>query len=431
MKIFLKVNLSTILVLLSVQILSAKIDIGSDIDIHSMRQSNYSTFSNFDQYNHKFTIQRTKFYLNGELQKGVKAYFKMQSVGIWGLDNNPYEVSSSTRIIYGNYSYPNFSPWIENAYIEIENLSGQKEIFDLNFKVGKQPISYGDGLVIDDDGHGMFAFKLRLDLPYRLGVDYFSAKPYDSQNAQAGEEAPIYLSGYVLDWKYKNIRPSVYYMIEDDDSGKLITDGHSKKTFYGFRFDATTEQDLTVKFEYIKQGGKVTKNNPENNFSYDSAAYVLGTSVRTVSPRFGVVDIYIEYAYGQGDKNETVENQFKSKNGFSPFFGAKSRDNGKKYYGEIAGQLYPGLSNKAVTAFGLKVNPYKTFYLGFDYFRLKRLQPELVYGEEVDMKVGFKYSYSVSFDLIYAFFSPSENVKNNFANIATISETSLRIGYKF
>jgi hypothetical protein len=400
----------------------ALVDIGTQIDMKNVSYNNLIDYDDSKDDKQTYTFERTRFYIQGEIQKGVIGRLQVQSIGIWGGEN------STGTVKIENYTYQNFTPWIEHAYIQIQDIYKSKFIGPVGFTIGKQPLKYGDGIVIDDDGHGLYAYKLNSNLPLKTNLEFFNAKVYDSMD-QTVKNNDFNLSGLYLKWiAKKNITPQIYYVIETDKSHQTITDGISNKNFYGLRIDGVTSENVDYKLEYIKQSGKLTRDNNLNNLNYSASAYVAGIGMNSITSKIGKTRITIENAQGSGDKNQNEFNQYLTAKAFTPYLTNKSKDFGETYYGEIFSQMLPGLSNKSIILVGFDVNPVNKLHVGVNYLRFTRLAPNGLYGEEVDMFLYAIHKESLTFRFVYAILRPGKALLENGSNLTHIGIEFL---YKF
>lgn len=388
----------------TVSLAYARLDIGSEIKI----QSNYYNNLDYDPSHHdiqSYMLQRTRLYVEGEIQRNIIARVQLQSFGIWGA-----EMYGSTFTYY-NQQYPNMTPWFEHAYLRMNDILTDTFLHSLtmNITVGKQSLSYGDGFVIDDNDHGVWAWKIQTSLPLRCALDLFDATMVDTNTVHVGKKTAKVTGAVLTLPTYKGCVPAVYYIMENDPTRTHITDGESSKIFYGTRLEGSTKEKLFYKVEYIKQGGSVEKDNSAQNYDYDGSAYMIGLSAKSVAPLFlGDTIVRFEYVNGTGGSDVTKKDnqQYLTKEAFSPLFARTVPGEGKSYYGEIFTQLHPGISNKQIGFLGIDANPYKTVHAGMNYFYLKLNNTGKRYGDEVDTYVTFTYAESVNVRLLYAYLMP-------------------------
>jgi hypothetical protein len=400
----------------------AIVDVGTELQIKNAYYNNLTDYDDAKDDKQSYTFQRTRFYIQGEIQKGVIGRLQLQSIGMWGGEN------STSTVIIENYKYQNFTPWLEHAYIQLQDIFKSKFIGPVGLTIGKQPLKYGDGIVVDDDNHGLFAYKLNSNLPLKTNMEFFNAKVYDSME-QKLKNNDFSVSGLYLKWiAKKNITPQIYYVKETDKSHQLVIDGNSNKNFYGLRIDGVTSENVDYKLEYIKQGGELKRDNNLNNINYKASAYVAGVGMTSLSSKIGPTRITIENAQGSGDKSKSETEQYLTARGFTPYLTNKSKDFGETYYGEIFSQILPGLSNKSIILVGLDANPVNKAHIGVNYLRFTRIAPNGLYGEEIDMFLYTTHKESTTFRFVYAILRPGKAFMENGSNLNHIGIEFL---YKF
>lgn len=272
-----------------------------------------------------YYTQRMNFMITGKFEPNIEIYTKIQSIGIVN--------STFTLKDYDwqkEYPYPktDFTPFIENAYFKVKKI-GQLPV---DVVIGKQPIEYGTGLIVSDNGAGFNALKFIVDYPkildHTLHTEIFTAKIID--NFRKDSDFDLY--GSVFSYLYKENNFEISYFEEKDDSktvykgrpiisenSTIIYEAQTKnitRKFYEFRLFRETEISY-LNIEYIIGRGNIVKEDDSkinlNNYAWLVSGYLIGEKTR-----LGKVTAKLTLSGSSGDDliNQIVDDD----ESFSPTF---------------------------------------------------------------------------------------------------------------
>ncbi|MCK4532995.1 alginate export family protein [bacterium] len=391
----------------------AKVELGGEIRMR-FEGINNSDYDDELADNCTFSTQRTRVYFRGDLAENVLFDLGVQSNGYWG--------GSSPAGLDENYNYwgekDGLNPWalyLENAYLKFIQI--EKKPIDVF--VGRQPICYGDGLVLDDSNRGFDALRAVWRLPANLEWEALTVKGretgslIDKENGDAGGE--LESKKYVDDGKDANVYGTVFrwlpirkkmecYLIYEVDKS---TDNAvlRNKYFYGIRLEEKMKEGIDYKIEF-----GMKKADGKDIFDYDGYALQAGVMGYTRTAYLGAVSAKVEYFQATGSEDE------QDKKNFNPAYARTSNNYGECYYGEYYSEVSPGLTNKKITNFGIGVSPSKKTSINLDYYIFdswtKTINGVSDLGEEIDVILFYRYSPQVKLRFVYAIFLPGEASAN-------------------
>jgi hypothetical protein len=102
-----------------------------------------------------YYTQRVQVTVGGSFTPGVRIVTKLTALGV---------VGSTNTIIATPYPNTTLTPYVENAYVVLTNLND----LPVDVIAGKQPLTYGDGLIISDNGTGNTAFRVIGHVPWPI-----------------------------------------------------------------------------------------------------------------------------------------------------------------------------------------------------------------------------------------------------------------------
>lgn len=399
----------------------ANINIGEEFYLQGISINNADYQKEQSDHN-DFYANQLRFYLEGELDKGVTVNLKLQSLGIWG---QPY---ASTQTVVGlpNQSFTNISPFVENAFIQLNSMLGSP----LTFTFGRQPFRYGDGLILDDDGFGFEAWRLDLRWPKSFLWTAIGIKSSESSGSQAAGEKDSDVYGLIAEYRLnQNYRLGTYYVTEKD---KHRNDRN--QNFIGLRIEGNLEKGAFYKGEYVQQTGE--DNTATGRIENKGTALLFGGGFITDTAGLGKTVINIDYAVGSGDDTGTPN----INEAFSPGFGHRRRGVSRAGYGEyyaaslsdVYGGLPTGSSGVQTMGFNLAISPFTpALTLSGSYYNYKAgkisANPSNELGDEIDLSSKFEYSENITLRFIYAVFAPGKGTKIDGANaVKILAEASAR-----
>lgn len=402
-----KLLLSILVVLVCRMSGGAAIRVGTDVETGGVSYSN-PNYTKSSSLSDDYMYEISRIYLEGDLKKNVTVGVKLLSRGILGKEAGREFTTAKSSITFINYT-----PQIENAFIEFTDIEG----YPVSMTLGRQPIKIGQGILVDDDGLGFDAVRLGATLPADLDVDAFLIK----KDELAGDaytdstDSQMYAAG--ANWTYDtdyNFR--AYYFVEQSSSPL-------KKNFISLRADGTFKQGVDYRAEIINSGS-----------DYSGISYIAGLTAYSNIKRLGRTSVNFEYAVGTGKGSEL---------GFAPTYGHKTDGLERSGYGEymaasmsdILGGLHTYKADGQgvhTTTIGLGFEPYKDFNINFDYFVLFSLDfPALsgtgsYLGDEMDVTLRYKYNQNCFLKFVYGRFTPLDLLK---APGVTSTVTANKIGW--
>ncbi|MFH1541197.1 MAG: hypothetical protein ABID79_05040 [Elusimicrobiota bacterium] len=372
--------------------LSAAIRIGTELETGGISYTNPNHLETSSLKN-SYNYQKSRLYLEGDLKKNVTVGVKLLSRGIFGKEFGKEYTTAKSSV-----TFINCTPQIENAFIKFSEINN----LPVDFIVGRQPLKVGQGVIIDDDGLGFDAIRLKVRLPLDISTDAFIIKRAELSGDNFTKDKDESLLAIGSNWFYKhNYNFSVYYFIENSSLPL-------KKNFISVRADGKFEEGVDYRAEVIQSGG-----------DYSGISYLIGATACSKLRRLGKTSVNFEYAVGTGKENKL---------GFAPTYGHKTdgleRSGYGEYFGASMSDFYGGISSYKsdgqgvhTTTLGVDFEPCKDLNIGFDYYILFSLDyPKLTgiesyFGEEVDMSVKYKYAENCFFQLVYGRFSPLKIIK--------------------
>jgi len=388
------ITLITILTLLvCLMPLSAAIRVGADVETGGVSYSN-PDYKSSSTLSNNYMYEKSRIYLEGDLKENVTVGLKLLSRGVFGK-----EPGKEYTTVKSSVTFINYTPQIENAFIEFSEIKG----FPVDLTLGRQSIKIGQGIIVDDDGLGFDAVRLNAYLPLDINLDAFLIKRYelDMDSYTDKTDSQMYTLG--ANWTYdKDYNFRAYYFVEEPSSPR-------KKNFISLRADGTFKQGVDYRAEVIKPGG-----------DYSGMSYVGGLTAYSKIKRLGKTIVNFEYAVGKGADSGL---------GFAPTYGHKTDGFEKSGYGEYFGasltDFFGGINTTNptwqgvhTTTLGLGLEPYKDLNINFDYFILFSLDyPQLsdtgsYLGEEMDITLKYKYNQNCTLKLVYGRFSPLDRLKS-------------------
>jgi len=413
--------LAALLAAPAVSFAANSLSLGADYLLRGVSVSEQNrTLPKLDYYD-----QRLSAYLITDLSKDVEATIRVQSISPWG-----YESSTST--LGSRYPDENGKFWVQNAFVRLPNIWQDRVVATL----GRQPIRWGDGLILSDDDLGFNALRLQVKSPWRylpIDIDGFTAKI--NETLQADTDTDIH--GVSLGFDRKLWRWDLVGLFEKQggvgtyEAGSEtapVTATDLDRLIYGARFRLNL-RDAFVKGEYYRQSGSVERPGGQD-INLKGNAYAFGLGGKQNSPKWGRFGAVLELAVGSGDDPETLgdDEAFRApyatrwsgleRTGFgryaaanfsdmrsstSPFANASSVNDG----------LPPGTSGIQTIHFGIESTPWSQWTFMFDYFTYKaqkNLSGEKNLGTEFDYAIVYRYSGLVTLRGTYANFIPKTGV---------------------
>jgi len=410
-----QVFLIFVYIIVSVCFCFAKIDIGEEIKVKRIYNTNLVNFSNMAIDTETNSIQRIRLYLQGNLQKNITARVQLQAIGLWG---------SSDTVRINGYEYSSFQPFIEHAYVKFDKIIVLSEFLYCNLSVGKQPFYYGDGYIVSDNNRGLFGYKIDGNLTKTIAADLFSIKADEKDISFTAPKKSVDVNGVILSYTAKEgITPSLYYILEFNSSDTIDLVSSYSKNYYGLRIDGLSKEKVKYKLEFAKQDGNVHYSNSPTKRA-DAYFYDVGISFDFWISFLKRTQITLDYLYASG-------NDLKVEEDFDPYLTNRKKEKGDIYYGEIFSRMHQRLANKKLMYAGLNFEVMKNLGIFIKYFNFWQNNPGGFLGNEINVGLTRKYRKSVDVRLIYGILKPGDLLKKKSGNTANLNHMSLEFIYKF
>lgn len=370
---------------------------------------NPSTSDDLNYYSHQIRA-----YLNGQISPNVQAGLRVQSVNIWGLEG-------STNAPATRYPAADGTPWIEQAYLSMPRLAGNR----LALTLGRQSIVVGDGLLVSDDELGFNAIRAQIRLPWKLGLDLFTAKINEGLETKKDFDLTGVVGSLIrgdnhwdLAWiQETNDMPSNYLL-----GGSTQTASRVNRTFYDLRLFGDLK-DAYYKLELALGKGKASTQAGDIKIQGQSEKIELGAQTDTV--RFGRFGVKALYASGSGDDPDSTDKDESFRPTFSKRWNGLQREGWGRHFAATPSDAYdpghpfssegtglPGVASGIKTlGFGIFTIQKVNWTGSIDYFtydsRIKVSGANSL-GAELDLGLLYRYTGSVSFDFSAATFFPGD-----------------------
>lgn len=351
--------------------LLADINTGLDIRGRGYRMSN-PEYGNPAKTERNFFEQRTRFYFEGQLKKGVSGKMILQNSGIWGRNEE-------TEF------------FLNNANIKIKKIFGSR----LTVKIGRQSLRLNDGLLINDDGNGFDGVMADAKLPLGIVATGISFKFVESstQNFSGGmKDKDIYLLSLKKSFSGKNI--FLNYFIDVDKSS-----GTKKHSLISFRYESALIKEVQWTIEIVKTIGAKK--------DFDTLAGFLRINALGDIAKVGKGGGFFVFATGSGDKTSTPAYE-----GFHPdsSFIGEWNDFGEYYMKNREENRSNSIENLQIMGGGLSSMPKESLNIFLNYFSYtlpeKNLDGEEDLGKEFDFGVEYSYTDNLELRLVFSRFSP-------------------------
>jgi len=355
---------------ISAQVCLAGVKVGEEVRIRWVPVANGDN---------SYFYQRTRFLMEGLLAKGVTVGIKLQSRGFWGVDTSTVTIEGLTR--------ENMLPWIENAYVKADEFFG----LPLYLALGRQPLQYGNGLLIDDNASGYDAIKLSAFLPWRSECELIMLKPTEADGVSPDNWKEKSAYGLFLKKKWKKINPQISGFWQRDRNNNI------DKNFLGFHLSGELGKGVDYRGSIVIQSGK------GGGRDYKGLAYILGGNFEA-DTKFGKGMLVCEYFVGSGEVPITG----KDENFFSDYAHISEEEYGE-YYMENRSEVRNGdpdyaIANLKMFKLGMSIFPLPELKTGLNYFVYNSYTPKGSIGDEIDIFIKYNYSPNLSFRLMYGIF---------------------------
>jgi len=351
--------------------------------------------------------QRLQAYLITDLSKDVEATIRIQSLSPWGLEN-------STSSLSTRYPDANGDLWVQNAFVRMPNIWKDR----ITLTLGRQPLAWGDGLILSDDELGFNAVRAQIKSPFRwlpVELDVFSAKIKESLRINQDTD----LHGAKVDFDRKSFHWEVMGLFETNKQVQAYNAGAStipftaskiERNIYGARAK-TRVKDAFIKGEYYIQEGEISRST-QTAIKLGGDAWVIGLGANSRKTKFGRFGAILEFMEGSGDDVETSGDDEAFRPTFTSRWDGLERKGMGRYFASTFSDVYSstspfadassindglpeGTSGIQTIHFGVEATPWAKWTFTFDYYTYKALKNLLGskdLGTEFDYGFLFRYS---------------------------------------
>lgn len=417
-----------------------KLDVGAEyrfrgIQLNNPTYTSEAPIGSGKTIDQKYYSHRARVYLKGKLDPGIEIGTVIQAIGLAG----------STGPVLNRYPNENFSPFMENIYIQAN------EIYDwpVNLTIGRQPYVWGTGLLISDDDLGFDGIRLDAGPLWGIRSHFFTAKSVDKL---AGEnDKDLNLAGLSYKWGIHNIK--LGWIWERDQSGTTymnlsttnpVTSDKISRQFFDLQVSGKLEQGAFYSAEYTMQKGRASI--PGQEITLSGSALTFEGGFDFTHPRYKRMILAFVFMQGSGDDSGTKDEDEK----FNPSFGQKYDGLERVGCGEffaatpytffnedkimvtpkeqgVAGTPMPyNILFSGVRTFGFRgsVNPWTPFVAGLEFYLytareipdIRNGAPTTItensLGRELVISASYNYSKRINFMLRWGKFFPSQNLND-------------------
>lgn len=399
----------------------------------------------------RYASQRGRVYVKARLDPGIEIGTVLQSIGVAG----------STAPLIGRYPSEDFTPFVENAYITANEFHG----WPVNMTFGRQPYTWGTGMILADDGIGFDGARLDAGPFWGLRAHLFAAKAGARGNDVSPGDHDLYLGGLSYQWGIHNIR--LGYLAQDDKSGTPymnlssttpVPSGEITRQFIDLQVGGKLEKGAFYQAEYAMQMGKV--NMPGGtDVTLSGSALTFEGGFDFVHPRYKRMILAFVFMQGSGDDVSTKNEDER----FYPTFGHRYDGLERVGAGDLfaatpysfyneeravvksqttSGQVVQTFPYDAVFSglrtFGFRgsVNPWEPFTAGLEfYLYTARELPDIrngspltltdnALGREMVLSATYEYARRILFAVRWGNFWAAPNLNNVNASRVTLEASA-------
>ncbi|MEK7744704.1 MAG: hypothetical protein AAB576_06425 [Elusimicrobiota bacterium] len=361
--------------------------------------------------NHAFISQRARLgFALKDIQLGerkgepqtMEVAVRLHAVGVAG-STTPFQPPFDR--IADHYPNAAFVPFIENAYAKVRNLAGGN--FDMTF--GRQNVSLGSGLLLDDDGAGMTGISAAGGLPW-LGMKG-QAFILQAANRQAGaNNLDVY--GFSVDMPGEGIWQFNELIEKDRAARTLAVNGcaggcpisRATRYFSSLRYQLHYGPMVFDGEAALERGSAEPAAPATDKIKFNGNAEVLRAKWK--QPLWGQTPgiVRMSLARGSGDDTSTPftdEAFFPSsghrfdgleRSGFGEFFAATPYDAFGGQSTATATGLQAGASGIVIVGLGVTPPAYHGIVLDLDYYLFqaeRNLGHHRTLGTETDLRLRY------------------------------------------
>jgi hypothetical protein len=362
--------------------------------------------------------------------------------------------SAPFQQIGANYPSADFTPFLEQAYVRVNNFLG----YPLVATIGRQNYRLGSGLLLDDDGAGLTGVTMRGDLPWwGMKAEGFVFSDRDArQSVQDAPDNSLALFGFAVDlpgegvWQLNQLfersrgNQQIYGCTYPDAGVAAPWACYASKTLKSFTSLRYSLNYGPIVFdgEAAFQKGIATPignpydaagSPPPGRITYNANAQVVKGKWKQALPRFGEGIARMSVARGSGDDGGTPTkdeafypahgHQFDGldRSGFGAFYNATPYSAFGGNYGSTttASGLQEGSSGIVVVGAGYTPPAYKGFILDVDFYLFqteRAVRGNHTLGTEWDLRLRYNVQDRFGISVSAAFFKSGKSTSANGAS---------------
>ncbi|PCI34839.1 MAG: hypothetical protein COB53_11590 [Elusimicrobia bacterium] len=420
--------LATLLASTALSANAAKLDITTEYRIRAMAYTNLNLdpLANVDRSflsqsaRLGFAIKNITLSDNKAEPETMDVVLKLRAIGVAGSTTSfqpPFDVIAN--------QYPNtaFIPFMENAYVRVNNLGGYR----WTFTAGRMNYTLGSGLLLDDNGAGLTGFTAKTQVPWGdFKAEAFGFSAWNSQ----GTPNSLTVVGLSLEkrgqdgiWQWNHLfekdRTEQLFPVNGCAGGCLVSkvQNYFSSVRYKMRYKA-----IIFDGEAAIQLGAATPTGAAplgNHITTNANAQVVRAKWKQTFYKDirGITRIILARGSGDDPGTPTTNEAFRPSHGkrfdglervgFGQFFATTPYDAFGGQSTATASGLQTGASGIITVGFGITPPSYKGWVLDFDYFLYqaeRNTKAARTLGSEVDFTLRYDFRERFQIHATAAFF---------------------------
>lgn len=426
-----------------------KLDVGAEYRLRGIQYSNptYASeqpLSAGNTVDQKYYSHRARVYMKGKFDPGIEIGAIIQAIGVAG----------STQTIAGHYPKEDFTPFMENIYLQANDFHE----LPVSFTIGRQPYVWGSGLLLADDGLGFDGIRIEGGPFWGMKTHLFTAKAVERLGGESADK-DVHLAGISFNWGIHNVKLGWIY--ERDGSGtpysnlsstNSVASDKITRQYYDLQVGGRLEQGAFYNAEFALQGGKVLLPGPaggaQQEIKLSGSALTFEGGFDFIHPRYKRMILAFVFMQGSGDDAGSSDQDER----FNPSFGHKLDGLERSGYGEFfAATPYSFFNEDKVivvrdrglptqqsapydTLFsGLRmygfhgsINPIDPLVMGLEFYLYNArevptqgvgrppftITGETALGRELVITISYTYARYINLGLRWGKFFPTQNLNN-------------------
>jgi len=366
------------------------VKVGGDLKTTSVIRKNFEAGSlqGAQKKSQNVILSQVGINIEADLTDNVSTFIRLGNERLWGTADN---------------SSGNDNVNMDQAYVTMKEFL----YAPLTVTLGRQPLVYGNALIIGDSGHynevtsvpdltggaSFDALKAVLDFD-PLTVDLFAAKVSEGSATALNDDDDKDLYGINSNWKLggdMNVVLESYLFAEMSKTGIPATQDKPNKLYVpGLRASLNPYEGLNLQLEGAYQFGNAATTTGD---SKDIQAYAVQAMASFALPVMEDISPVLSGSYtllSGGDSSDS-----------------KVRDWQAMYEDQNTGRIFDAISgtnsNMKIASLALEVKPMEDVTTKLSWYNLSRIQKSpnngSKYANEVDLDVTYAYTEDVTFGL--------------------------------